>query len=129
MRNLIIPFLLLSTLISCSEKQDHYSNIAEAKEKKLFERGWLPDILPDSTRNIITNNHLDNAVSYGEFHFNRADFLKFLERFNKATSNVDHQEDKWITLNYKDANGNWEFYCNHDKEICQYKMSKESGRN
>jgi hypothetical protein len=35
----------------------------------LFERGWLPDIVPDSSREITINNDLDLNLSKGEFFF------------------------------------------------------------
>ena len=47
-----VAFLLLC---SCDVVTSKYATLADARNDRLFERGWLPDILPPSTREISVN--------------------------------------------------------------------------
>ena len=55
-----VLFSALALISGCSDAvSDEYSTYAQAKEERLFDRGWLPDILPKSTVKIEVNNDLD----------------------------------------------------------------------
>ncbi|MBY3788959.1 MULTISPECIES: hypothetical protein [Photobacterium] len=67
--------------IGCSEAvTNKYVTYAQAKEDKLFERGWLPNILPESTTNIVVTNDLDSNRSMGEFIIEVSALPEFLEK-------------------------------------------------
>ena len=51
-----------------------YATLADARADELFGRGWLPDILPSSARQIRTSNDLDVSTSEGEFRFAPRDY-------------------------------------------------------
>ncbi len=64
---------------------DTYNTYQQAKANKLFDRGWLPNILPTTTTNITTHNNLDLNTSYGSFiiPINKLDnFVKKLTMVN-----------------------------------------------
>lgn len=82
---LLILILILS---GCSDViTNSYKTYHEAKKDKLFARGWLPDILPKSTKNIISKNNLDLNISSGSFSIPVKDINKFILKINKIENN------------------------------------------
>jgi hypothetical protein len=47
------------TLSACGSSERTYSTLEEARADRLFERGWLPEILPRSARDIRVSANLD----------------------------------------------------------------------
>jgi hypothetical protein len=67
----------------CSEKVSHtYETRAAAEADDLFKKGWLPDIIPSSSRQIKTSNDLDTNSSEGEFYFEPAEAQTFLQKLS-----------------------------------------------
>lgn len=60
----------------------HYARLEEARADNLFARGWLPDILPESSRDITTNNNVSFNTSDGEFHFQESDYPAFVSQLS-----------------------------------------------
>ncbi len=54
-------------LSSCEKVTKRYATLDDARRDRLFERGWLPDILPPSARDIRVTSDLDVNSSEGEF--------------------------------------------------------------
>jgi hypothetical protein len=73
----IIAVFVLMQLIGCAVT-DHYKTRADAEADELFERGWLPAIIPASARDITTSNDLDINTSKGEFHYDISDTSDFV---------------------------------------------------
>jgi uncharacterized lipoprotein len=74
---------LVSVLIiaGCSDVvTDRYQTLQAARDDQLFERGWLPDILPPSAHDIRTSNDLDLNTSEGEFYISELEFDAFVSR-------------------------------------------------
>ncbi len=105
--------ILISTLamiVGCSEDiTTEYSTYAEAKNDNLFERGWLPDILPKSTVNIEVTNRLDQNTSVGEFFIEKSAIELFLDKVEQ-TENVN--EYRFIR-----DNNQWVFTVNSDGRV------------
>ncbi|HFQ5295880.1 TPA: hypothetical protein ACGVAW_000279 [Vibrio vulnificus] len=73
--------LLLLVLAGCSDiVQIHYDNYQQAQADQLFERGWLPDVLPVSTTQIEVANDLDNNTSQGSFVIAEKEMAQFLSQ-------------------------------------------------
>lgn len=73
--------LLLLVLVGCSDiVQSHYDNYQQAQADQLFERGWLPDVLPVSTTQIEVANDLDNNTSQGSFVIAEKEMAQFLSQ-------------------------------------------------
>ncbi|MGL1113442.1 hypothetical protein [Vibrio vulnificus] len=73
--------LLLLVLAGCSDiVQSHYDNYQQAQADQLFERGWLPDVLPVSTTQIEVANDLDNNTSQGSFVIAEKEMGQFLSQ-------------------------------------------------
>ena len=57
----IVTLILFIFFISCCDViTDTYGTHQDAKDNQLFERGWLPDILP--TTNIKTQKHKNTKI-------------------------------------------------------------------
>ncbi|EHY9867602.1 hypothetical protein K9517_004508 [Vibrio vulnificus] len=97
--------LLLLVLTGCSDiVQNHYDNYQQAKADQLFERGWLPDVLPVSTTQIEVANDLDNNTSQGSFLIAEKEMGQFLSQLQPLeTANqyrFESDNSVWIfTLN------------------------------
>ncbi|POC47316.1 hypothetical protein [Vibrio vulnificus] len=97
--------LLLLVLTGCSDiVQSHYDNYQQAKADQLFERGWLPDVLPVSTTQIEVANDLDNNTSQGSFLIAEKEMGQFLSQLQplKTANQYRFESDNsvWIfTLN------------------------------
>ncbi len=78
---------LLSALVllaGCSDAvTNQYATYAEAQQDNLFERGWLPDILPESTIDIEVVNNLDNNTSHGGFLIEESGLQAFRLSYSK----------------------------------------------
>lgn len=85
MKTLILLSALVVMIVGCSDNiTTQYSTYAEAKSDNLFERGWLPDILPPSTINIQVTNDLDKNTSIGEFFIEKSDVELFLDKVEQT---------------------------------------------
>ncbi|EKA7349179.1 hypothetical protein OL320_004748 [Vibrio vulnificus] len=97
--------LLLLVLTGCSDiVQSHYDNDQQAQADQLFERGWLPDVLPVSTTQIEVTNDLDNNTSQGSFVIAEKEMGQFLSQLQPLeTANqyrFESDNSVWIfTLN------------------------------
>ncbi|EMK3320012.1 hypothetical protein QO227_21105 [Vibrio vulnificus] len=97
--------LLLLVLTGCSDiVQSHYDNYQQAQADQLFERGWLPDVLPVLTTQIEVANDLDNNTSQGSFLIAEKEMGQFLSQLQPLeTANqyrFESDNSVWIfTLN------------------------------
>jgi len=89
----------------------NYSTRAEADADGLFARGWLPDIIPPSSRNISMRNDLDLNISNGEFSFEQSDHDAFVSLLERASS---RDENGLLAYVYDD----WTFWIGSDKNYC-----------
>lgn len=90
-----------------------YKNIIDARADKLFERGWLPDILPNSTTKIETINDLDLNTSSGSFIIPESDIEQFTKQLKFIKSNVYYYES------YGSGHG-WEFTITDDRKVSYF---------
>lgn len=59
---MVSPTLLLVVvclLTACEVQTTRYDTLQEARHDQLFERGWVPDVLPESTRSLVEAHDLD----------------------------------------------------------------------
>jgi hypothetical protein len=101
---------------------------------KFEDRGWLPkEILPPSTRAILTENNLDFNVSYGHFEFEPKDVAVFLAKVKPGPpprpsysvwSDVvaDYRDDGLSVWQYSEDRSHWALFCDLDAARCQYSM-------
>ena len=111
--------LLILVIAGCSDTVTrHYPTRAEAEADSLFERGWLPDIIPASSRDITTNNDLDLNLSKGEFFFAPGDSTEFVTQL-QGTRDPNRAGS---TYSYSDGRSTWVFEVDVNAGHCQYSM-------
>jgi hypothetical protein len=112
---------------------NRYGSLEEARADHLFERGWLPDLLPASARDLRLASRPDLANSTGEFHFAPADFAAFGKSLSAYTrpkspfSGFADEVDGHIHRGHPAfqyvADGNtWVFMCIPEQGVCSYAM-------
>jgi hypothetical protein len=108
-----------------------YSTVADARSDGLFDRGWLPDVLPASSHDIRTSNNLDLSTSFGEFAFAAADGPQFYSlltagapsasRLAGWSSIVDGYSNRgYSAWSFKAGKYTWAFFCNKESTACDY---------
>ncbi|MEZ8344782.1 hypothetical protein [Vibrio splendidus] len=119
--NVLLPLLLpvLALMSGCSDVvSDEYSTYAQAKQERLFDRGWLPDILPNSTVTIEVNNDLDANTSEGSFIINEPALSEFIGKLKPTESTNQFQ--------FVDGENVWVFKIGDDS-VVSYTLSKREG--
>ncbi|PMH03169.1 hypothetical protein [Vibrio lentus] len=108
---------LLSALVllaGCSDAvTNQYATYAEAQQDSLFERGWLPDILPESTIDIEVVSNLDNNTSYGGFLIEKSGLQAFLQQVKPTDSDNQYR--------FVEGDHVWTFTVNNDG-LVTYKL-------
>ncbi len=134
-----IGFLVIVVLFVCGcgdTVKSGYETRADAEAEKLFQRGWLPSIIPQSSYDITTENDLDINVSEGEFSFapnNAKGFIGHLRRMNASevsgTDSVRFIEGDYWPYAYWNDDSWWIFFVNSKKGHCEYRMGSSRTAN
>lgn len=120
-----VAFLIFAAclLSGCKESVPlNYSTRAEAEAESLFARGWLPEIIPSSSRDISMRNDLDLNISNGEFSFDQADHDLFVGRLKRIPS---RDKDGSLAYAYED----WVFWVTDGKDHCHFSMCLSRNKN
>ena len=108
-----------------------YQTKEDAKADRLFERGWLPDIIPASSSDIQLRNNLDINTSVGSFNFNPEELDEFVR---SITTNTDQDirlmgeyprmkflsNQEYVSLYYRNNGTVWRFFIHPDSGHCEY---------
>jgi hypothetical protein len=118
-----IPLLLVVTFLlgGCSDSDtvtSRYPLRADAEADKLFERGWLPAIIPASSRDIIVSNDLDLNLSEGEFFCSPGEVVEFVRHLQGG----DVSEQGYRLYTYTDGGCTWTFVVDAGAGHCKYRM-------
>jgi hypothetical protein len=111
----------------------NYATLADARADELFNRGWLPDVLPPSAVDIRTTNNLDINVSNGEFSFSPADSKILFKQLHSGGPNVvpnqyyadqieAHVQRGYSIWSLQADQTTWIFFCQASKGHCTYTM-------
>lgn len=98
-----------------------YATRAEAEAETLFARGWLPKIIPPSSRQISMKNDLDLNISKGEFKFEASDHDAFIRQLERKPS-----EDQRGFSAY--SFGDWTFWISDSRDSCRFYMKPDQKR-
>jgi hypothetical protein len=113
-QSLIVCLAALPSLSSCSDVVTRtYATLDDARRDRLFERGWLPDILPLSARQIRVSSNLDINTADGEFSFDPAHFAEF-------TACLHPRQDG--SFEFSMDHNKWVFTCDGSHTHCHYSM-------
>ena len=106
-----------------------YATRAEAEADRLFERGWLPSLIPSTATNIRVTTDLDLNISEGSFSFQpgeAATFSGILHRHDATSSSGSKVEGRHAPSKtahrYSDGRYEWTFLVSPDNGHCDYYM-------
>ena len=130
---LAAAYVGMRLLLSADVDTSTYATLSEARADQLFERGWLPDILPASARDIRTTNDLDLNTSAGGFHLEPSDYYQFTARLRPYSSMASPfadldgyvrrmREDGSQAGVFSDPESTWLFVCEEGGGYCEYTM-------
>lgn len=129
-----LAFAYTMLVTACYDTAErNYDTLSDARADQLFERGWLPDILPLSARNITTKNQLDLNYSTGDFSFDPKHAAVFTARvspgaipltkfahWNKIVE--DYEAEGLKAWSFRDDSSRWVFFCDMGRGYCEYMM-------
>jgi hypothetical protein len=114
--------------------KSRYETLEAARADALFSRGWLPDILPPSSRNISVSNNLDLNTSVGEFSFAPTEFDLLQAKLSPLdlpehpfTDSFDAEIERHVLAGhpahqYIEDHSTWVFLCHPAIGSCEYTM-------
>mgnify|MGYP003424471100 FL=1 len=124
----VLASAMLLLIGGCSDTvTTHYPTRGQAEADILFQRGWLPILIPASARDITTSNDLDINASKGEFWYDPKDtnsFLSLLKPYSGHKPKHDRRYDYvakqkkegYEAFEYESENSIWVFLINGEKE-------------
>jgi hypothetical protein len=84
-RFIFLPFFF-AFILGCGETKDSfYPNLDAAKKAGAIERGWIPDIIPESSKEIYERHNLDTNRVWVRFKFDRGDIKRLINRVEELT--------------------------------------------
>ena len=83
----ICCLVLIATLVGCTtDHESFYATRSDAEKKGEFDRGWLPDFLPKSSRSIYLTYDISPSREWCGFEFGREDVELLLSSLKPADS-------------------------------------------
>jgi hypothetical protein len=134
MKSAPLALITLAAFAGCDTVTSNYDTLAEAHADDVFGRGWLPDVLPPSSRDIHVSNNLDINTSDGSFRFVPAEFellevkLEPLSAPNHPfRSGLNSEIEQHVAAGdpayqYEDGDSTWVFLCKPSRGECTYTM-------
>lgn len=129
----VTALLLCAAVAGCETHvaEDRYPTLADARADHVFERGWLPDLLPPSSVDIHTVNNLDVNTSTGSFRFLSSEGATFLGRLTSGAPAeapvsdwpsilTDYKQRGFTTWSYREDDAHWAFFCLGSAGKCEY---------
>ena len=89
MRSVLLSLSTLLTVMvaACSDfKDSSYASMADARRAGAVDRGWLPDLLPDSAINIRERHNLDTNQTWCAFELTPAAVATLRSRLSPMKS-------------------------------------------
>jgi len=112
---IFVALFAVAVLTGCDHVKLSYTNKKEAAMDRPFAKGWLPEIIPDSSREIVMKNDLDSNLSEGGFRFEPADHDPFVRRMRRE-SRLDGADGKAYA--YK----GWVFWIADSRDRCRFRL-------
>ena len=130
-----MALLVASAVAACDTVDSSYATLADARADRLFERGWLPDVLPSSTTRILTANQIDLDYSTGSFRFHPGEAPDFIAVMRPPAPFEDREEDARVRIadgatahSHWTDDSIWVFFCRLEEGKCEYVMWLERTR-
>lgn len=103
-------------LVGCYDSVSlSYPTRADAEADSPFARGWLPQIIPASSKGITMTNDLDLNTSNGAFQFDASDHDAFVAQLTRTP---EDDRGGYAAYTHKD----WTFWISLERNRCTFHM-------
>lgn len=127
----VLPVIFAASLSGCLDRSDHYSNVNEAREGRVFEKGWLPDILPESAYDLKVITTVESSAGRGRFRFDPNDYRAFSDNllpYDGAMSKIDSDnrsirrllDNGYEARTFSSRSTSWVFLCDQKNSVCEF---------
>ena len=91
----LVVFISLLTFSYIETDKNYYSTYSDAKDDRLFGRGWIPYYIPTSSKEITEVHDVSSDKACTKFYIPVSDSSGFIEilkekGFNKVNDSYDH---------------------------------------
>ena len=93
---------------------DQYVTYQDAVKDELFQRGWLPDILPSTTKNIKTTIKLASDSLLCNFEIPSSNIHEFISHLTRQSENQ---------YTYHRQSTTWRFEIDQEKGYVKYELT------
>jgi hypothetical protein len=129
----LLPVVILAfvALPGCSTRNDAYDTMADVREARLIEKGWLPDFMPRSTHDLHIRRDVEDASAEGSFKLDASDYATFTSKLRPwldARSRVPAQNEMIGRMRgegasawtYSKGSYHWVFLCDTRGQECSF---------
>lgn len=128
----IALFAVLALILSgCLDRSDEYETVDDARKSHVFDKGWLPDLLPASAYDLKVVTNVEISAGRGKFRFDPKDYPEFLAklaRYEGSMSKIDDDNESIKKLlgegyearAYSMGATSWIFLCEQKKAVCEF---------
>ena len=113
---------LAPILVACGSSEHRYATLVDAQQAGVISDGYLPDVLPESTRNLLVIRHWRSDRARGTLCFDPKDKDEFYGRLQTELDSAVWGQDMarlfpHLNLNgvrsraFESAGGRWIFSC------------------
>lgn len=92
----IFLLLILFLLIDMDRQTNYYSNKHEVLRDNAIQRGWIPNILPNSAYEIVETHNIDTNKLSGTFKYLEKDEQNFLNSLKKQENKLVWEDFEFI---------------------------------
>jgi len=91
--------------------ESYYETYNDVLEDQAIERGWIPEFLPKSARNIVEEHNIETNFGFVEFSFSNGDRQIILPYFHNVTSSeIEDIKERMPSVKELDIDGKIDFY-------------------
>jgi len=129
---LLAALLLALWLLPGDVVESSYPTLGSARRDHLFERGWLPDVLPPSSAQIAVSNNLDLNTSWGSFELHPGEWALLEAKLAPGAPSAPfedwerrvakHRDRGFHPWHHASSETRWVFFCKPDVGRCEYVM-------
>jgi hypothetical protein len=124
-------------LAGCEQVDSHFDTRADLEASTLIEKGWMPDVLPPTARDIEEGHNIDMNNGAGSFEFAAQDsgwMLKSLTPGTPLTTNLRDWADirssfrkkGYSAWSFRENDYVWFFFCSEQDLRCDYYMMPDT---
>lgn len=74
-------------VVSCSDNiESKYNDYNSMTKSDSYKKGWIPEFIPTTAKNIYEKHNLDNNNVWIQFYCKKSDLLKISEKWISADS-------------------------------------------